>query len=1175
MYKRALMLTAATVALLSGAAQAQTDTITTKVTTPLKTSTAGPGNTPANILITDTTTTPIQTGSVVIPPSSTAATIPAIEIDSSNTVTLKNADDILSFINTSGAIGIQMDATGITGEVVNAGTIDLSGTGSGKFGILIGTATQLGSFTGLVDTTNFPTLTTPTAVDLQAGSTLKVVGDASTGISLAANDTLNGNIYVGGSVLVTATTTTATTNSGAVTGIALNGTMNGNLMIAPGGSVATIGAGAQGVEILGQLNGEFENFGSLTAAGLAPSTTTTTTPPVTGNPLSGSALLVGNSITGGIYNSGASNGNTTETGAQILSQGLLPTIDIESGLNTTAPVPVTIGTFTDPDSVITGNISFMNRGTISATPTDENANASAISLLGASAINSVTFNGNFVNVGTISASSGNTSAATSGSPTNVTGIYAGPYVNIPEILNGTDFTSGSITANENGAAPAIVKTLFIDQNANVSTLVNTGKIASIATSSDPTIASLSAWAVLDNSGTLLNINNSGSITATASALNNNEQIAIALDLRSEPASSGIMINNSGTIGGDVLLGQGNDTIIVGNVVPNTPAVIGPSGAHETIDFGGGNDTLTLNSNSSVTGSILEENGGSIGITIASAATLNVQNNGLANTNDGATAPGLALPLSTSAGLQVSSLDVQNGGTLGLTLAEPFNLTVAGNRGPIVNSSGVITLDTTSTVNISYGSFVTASNVTPAQFVVFDAPGGDLHIADPSNIEADVTTGIPFLFTGTVCTVNFSPATDCATPPAPTTNSQLVLSLSPKSAADIGLTGYAAQLFPFANAALAKDGALGSAVVSAGLGLPGTPAQIAAEGQKVYQAIYSEFAPDVTGAARALAISLTDQATGPVAARQRELRMYAGQDGDATLWGQEFAQRLNVDAKVTSGGYNNSGFGFVMGMDTGDRTDGRYGGAFTFFSGDTAEKSPRDSKTTSQWYMLTGYTDWRGKGMFFDSQLSAGYGNLDGKRFLNISAPDTTAGPGASLISRTAEGKRAAEFLAGGFTTGFIANTGGTVLIPQISIDGLTMRQEGYSESNNNVTSPQTDGFDLNVRQAYANSLRGFAGVDLRQDLNFGIFFLQPELRAGYRYDFLSGAEKLTANFLSLPTSTFSITGPDPSQGNLVLGGGLAVTTGAWSLGVNYDYKRGIGGTGGVDQTGVFTLIGRI
>ena len=55
-----------------------------------------------------------------------------------------------------------------------------------------------------------------------------------------------------------------------------------------------------------------------------------------------------------------------------------------------------------------------------------------------------------------------------------------------------------------------------------------------------------------------------------------------------------------------------------------------------------------------------------------------------------------------------------------------------------------------------------------------------------------------------------------------------------------------------------------------------------------------------------------------------------------------------------------------------------------------------------------------------------------------------------------------------------------------------------------------------VRQSYyANSLRAFLGADVRQDLNLGDFFLQPDVRLGYRFDFLNDPIKLNAQFADI------------------------------------------------------------
>ena len=41
-------------------------------------------------------------------------------------------------------------------------------------------------------------------------------------------------------------------------------------------------------------------------------------------------------------------------------------------------------------------------------------------------------------------------------------------------------------------------------------------------------------------------------------------------------------------------------------------------------------------------------------------------------------------------------------------------------------------------------------------------------------------------------------------------------------------------------------------------------------------------------------------------------------------------------------------------------------------------------------MFTGYSDWRGKRMFFDTQVSVGYASLKGKRKIDIYSDDDTA-----------------------------------------------------------------------------------------------------------------------------------------------------------------------------------------
>ncbi len=214
MHKRALLLTAATFALLSAPAFATTATtptnaclkntddltdITTKKAGPLCTSTASSGK-PGDILI--------DTDGVVTAAAVSGATptiFPAVTIDSNNLVTDKG---MINFVGTNNAIGVQLD-TGNTGGIdIAVGTIDMRQAGTDKIGIMIADATSgdTGTFTGVL----MPDAATPitkrlTAIDLESGSTLEMTGDGSIGIELATGNRLTGDIDIGGTITMTPT----------------------------------------------------------------------------------------------------------------------------------------------------------------------------------------------------------------------------------------------------------------------------------------------------------------------------------------------------------------------------------------------------------------------------------------------------------------------------------------------------------------------------------------------------------------------------------------------------------------------------------------------------------------------------------------------------------------------------------------------------------------------------------------------------------------------------------------------------------------------------------------------------------------------------------------------------------------------------------------------------------
>jgi hypothetical protein len=212
-------------------------------------------------------------------------------------------------------------------------------------------------------------------------------------------------------------------------------------------------------------------------------------------------------------------------------------------------------------------------------------------------------------------------------------------------------------------------------------------------------------------------------------------------------------------------------------------------------------------------------------------------------------------------------------------------------------------------------------------------------------------------------------------------------------------------------------------------------------------------------------------------------------------------------------------------------------------------------------MLTGYTDWKGKHLFLDTQLSAAYGRFTENRTITV-----------GNVFRDATSKRPGAMVALGANTGVMLKYSGIEVDPHVSLDGLTMREEGYGEANGG------SGFNLDVAPYFASSLRSAIGADIKGTIDLWGVDVTPEARLGYRYDLLQQAVKIKAAFdstggLGSAGNTMTFIGPDPDKGNTVLGLSLGAGTDSWHLGVNYDWIRGDNGS--VTQVGIISVLGRI
>jgi hypothetical protein len=1220
------MLSTAAVALLAGQALADT-TIDKATTTPL---TTGPLETYTTTGTTTTTTTTTTTGTTTTTSNGNPGTGNAgnITIQSAGTIKINTAGQPVitvnsnSFVSNAGMISntSQSDAAGIRVDMTtnpdpisssntangsnatpigidSTGTIDLTGSGTDKHGIwLNGTGTYTGPIT------------------LDTGSTTTINGDSSQAVALDAGAVLNGNLTMAGSVSLTQTTATSTTNS-SLFGLLMNGTLNGNFQQPSGSSITVSGMDSTGVLLAGNgVNGNVEIGGTLATRGTATPTINSSGTAV--NPEGGTALAIGASVTRGvaIFGPGYS-GDSSVTAATVTTTGLSPAVDIDPGLDTAVAqtAPLVIGVYTGdgvtPADTNDPGFSFYNRGTISATPVDANNSITAMTLKGSGSGSSgfaTLLTGGLFNSGSLSATA--TTSGTTANANSVTALDIGNNVSLgvaPQgyiknaasgldpgdqaaLVNSGFAGSGTISAVSSGTRGGVATAIEIEPGATVPSLINTGTISASVTTTDLTLDGLTstgghpviATAIQDLSGTLNSIINTGTISAAATTLNNNLQVTTAIDLSSgvQAVGSGMSIvdqataTTAATINGNIYFGTGdNQTLsLYGDSLSKLATIIG------NVTFGGpsksdlGGDSLTVGAYGVLSGEV----------TAPAGLNVDVKNYGI-------------LLLQNTTTLSATTLDatnfhIENGGSVSLAVSE------SNAQNGSVDASNSANLDHGANLGIAYASFVPQGS---DQFVLIKAPSGKLAVNDIATYATSISTPITPNGSGTMPFLFQSASLQCnGSGPGCIGGSvggydELVLKVVPKTAAQLELVpgSYGYQLFNQINTALGIDDTLGASMIN---GVRNT---------QQAQAAYNSYAPNVTGGSRAIVISITDQATGAVAARQRMLNMYSKDEGDDTLWGQEFFQMIKdpgqgatqADGTRLKSGYKDHGFGFALGMDSGSPQSGWYGGALTFYEGDVGElynasnNTGRDSHENEQWFLLSGYSAWRGVGLFFDSHIDVGYGHIDGKRFITLSVPTaisgltttTTTTTTATTYTREADNKHAGTMISGGFSTGAMLAYGATTISPQISVDGLLMREEGYTEYNPNASSIG-DGFDLQVQPYYGKSLRAFLGASIRHDIDLDAFYLQPELRLGYRYDVFNDPVKLKAAFAYADTSgaapaagqQFTVLGPDPAQGNFVLGGAISGTTDTWTMGVSYDFIRGSNGT--IDQVGMVNLLGR-
>lgn len=537
----------ATTALLTVAAPALAETINTKRTAPIQTSTVKAGA-PDAIAIDAAGSVELTGGNAVTQDSNHA-------VANTGKILVNNGN------NANGGTGILSNA-GTTGDIANTGTItvdepyamadddkdgDLDGpfaVGSGRYGIR-----TLGDHTGKI---------------VNSG-TITVEGNDSAGIALGGKLT--------GAFTHDGTTTVVGDRSVGVDARQIDG----NVRLA--GTVTAQGKDAVGARFGGDVNGAMVVQGAVAASGYRYTTAPSDTSKLDADDLlqGGSALVIEGNITGGMILAvppkadaakpdadGDGIEDAKEGSAKVTSYGSSAAMVI--GATNRA---ITLG----PVAGTATGFGLQIEGAVEGLGVYANVDAQGLVIGG---------RGGAVTVANGIGVSGTVNAASNGA--NATALRIAGGASTPELRN-----SGTISASGASALGTRAQAVVVEAGGGLATLRNSGTIKATAGENG------TAAAIVDRSGGLTLVENSGAISGTGAKADSLRNIAIDLSANTGGATIRQTVVASGTapsIVGDVLLGSGNDKLELADGT-----------LKGAVQFGAGNNALTLSGDAIHTGNV--------------------------------------------------------------------------------------------------------------------------------------------------------------------------------------------------------------------------------------------------------------------------------------------------------------------------------------------------------------------------------------------------------------------------------------------------------------------------------------------------------------------------------------------------------------------------------------------
>lgn len=1016
------------VAALAVAAQAET-TVTDKRTAPIRTATIKAGAAD-DIKIT-------ATGSVV-PTAGNAAVL----LDSANKVTNEGT---IQTSNLDNVAGIRAEA-GLTGSIVNAaaGKIildetyaaadddkdgDLDGpfaVGTGRVGIR-----TMGAFNG----------------DITNSGSIAIEGKDSAGVQLGGR--LDGKFVTDGSITVVGDRSVGVRLGDVTGGVQTPVVGQPAVAVRIAGTVTAIGKDAVAVSSEGNINGSLVIQGTISSTGYR-----NTTPPTDVSKLDaddllqgGPAVRIAGDVAGGVvFAIPPKDASTTdndedkdgvedakEGSATVTSFGSAAAVEIGA-----AGRSVTIG-------ALPGNADghgLVIEGTISGQGTYVGVNGNGLVIGGLGA--PVTVAGGVSVKGTVNASGASATALRIGSGATV------PAVKV----------SGLIQATGTNAANASAVALQIDQGANTFKITNSGTIRAVAsgTASDN---GATTTAILDRSGQVDLIENSGAISATGASAGRN----VAIDLRANNSGARVAqtVVASGVtapaITGDVLFGTGDDLfeVVDGSMTGSTSfgagnnqlLLSGDATYAGKASFGNGADTLSLAGTSSMAGDV-DFGGGADKLNLSGSAKFK-----------GA--------LTNAQGLAVSVA----GGTLdiGKTTASIGSLAVAG------GSTLVVSVDTATRTNTLYqvagnasiagGSkiVVNLSALTGAEGTYTFIKAGSVTL--PTTITAEAAT-LPFMFKGTVSST------------APT---EVAVTVARKTTTELGLNRSQASAYDAIYTALGKDAKMGAVYLAQ------------TEGDDFRRKV-RQMLPDHAGGAFET-VTMGSRATATILADPNAPFADMGKWG---FWLQQVGWGTAKSLGDTAS-YDISGWGASGGAEI--KTDlGSFGLSLAYLFGRDADGGTAN-RVDAGHYELGAY--WRGYWGPLQGWTRASYAHVDfkGKRRFEGAL-------GSETVERIARGSWNGRLMSAAAGAAYTLKMGSFSIRPKAAIDYYKLKEKGYSETGGG------DGFNLIVNGRSSDELAATGSV--AAGFEFGG---QNEDAGWFRIEAEAGRRELIGGSLGSTTAHFA------------------------------------------------------